>query len=549
MIPEINGIYEKTSGIFIIPANEIAVDFASEYFDTFAMRMAGLSKKEVRLTVSENTAWLHAIQNEALIPGSYELTISAEAITVSYSDGEGLSNALTTLFLLIRDSADQGIRCGKICDTPKYAHRGFLLDVSRHYFSVETIKVMIEETSLHKMNRMHWHLSDNQGYRIESKLFPKLNEVGSWRNDADFGDSYGGFYTFDEIKEIVTFAHTRGMEIIPEIDMPGHLAAILRAYPEFTCSGEEVIVKDASENPDRILCAGQPQSIQFVKALLGEVSALFPYPYFHIGGDEVNKTEWKKCPHCQQKMQELGIADEEALQNWFTSEMTAYLKTLGKTAICWNDSLRTDSDLPALIQYWDVKGAPFPADTYTAGKRKWIYSYCHEFYFDYDPDMCPMRKTRTLPAHFINNDLIPDNDLLGIECALWTENILTAEALYQKAFPRIFAVADRGWMGTCTDDGYADFRNRVETELAFLDQKQITHMSVPEADPDTETIVKKVSDIWLPRLNGAIQYKSAYYSDMLEKIVRQKLNGVLSAEKTKELLAPSLKLRKELLGY
>ena len=304
----------------------------------------------------------------------YELNVSENRIDIFATAREGIVWGLTTLYWLIRFGSGN-LQCGRYVDEPALSWRGFLLDSCRHFFPAEVIKIMIEQCSLRKINRMHWHLSDDQGYRIESRKFPRLNQHGSWWINPN-GTKYGGFYTQNEIREIVEFARARGVEIVPEIDMPGHVTAIVSSYPEVSCSGLPVPVSITGGIHPRILCAGKDSAIRFAEELIEEVLPLFPFRYYHIGGDEAPKEEWKKCPDCQKRMQELGLQDEEELQAWFTDKITEFLAAKGKTAIGWNEVLKSGKVREdTVVQYWaeEGEGENYCEEAFSAG-RKCIYS-------------------------------------------------------------------------------------------------------------------------------------------------------------------------------
>ena len=408
MIPKINGTQTLTAGVFSLKEKICLCHGRKELFAVLENRLKTVptlentifhfsSEDKVSSGEADNstaeTVVISLVEDTALAPEAYRLTISEEQAVVAASGDPGHIQGLTTLYQLLLEG-NGSCPCQEIADAPLYGYRGFHMDCSRHFFDKETVLLMIELASRVKMNRLHWHISDDQGYRLESRRFPKLNSIGSWRTEPD-GSRYGGYYTMEEVAEIVSYARARGIEIVPEIDMPGHVSAILAAYPELSCSGEPLEVPSMYGIHKRILCVGKEQTMDFVKELLAEVASLFPFPYFHIGGDEAPKDEWKTCESCQRKMKELGLTDEEDLQAHFTAEIANFLKTLGKTAICWNDALKS-SLIPAdvVCQYWDEEGEDPAYCTKDAAfaKRKWIYSFTGAFYFDYTPELTPMRR-------------------------------------------------------------------------------------------------------------------------------------------------------------
>jgi len=343
----------------------------------------------------------------------------------------------------------------------KYNYRSLHLDCARHFFSVSTIKKVIEGISFCNMNIVHWHLSDDHGWRIESKKFPRLHECS------------GEYYTQDEIREVVAYAKERGIEIVPEIDMPGHNLALLAAFPEYSCKGEPVEMAKARGVYKTILCAGKKETYAFVEELLEEVIPLFDSKYFHIGGDEAPKDEWKECPHCNAKMKELGITSYEDLQGYFTKQMCEILKKHGKTPICWNDALLANS-IPeeVIVQYWTIDYAKQMVPFVEKG-GKWIYSDMFELYLDYPHSMIPLKKVYEFTPHLYKYDIPRLDGLIGYEVCAWTEHIETEKDLCEHIFPRVFALAERANGEEHTD--YESFKERVREKVKLLEEAGIPY--------------------------------------------------------------------------
>lgn len=339
-----------------------------------------------------------------------------------------------------------------------FSYRGFMLDVSRHYMPAEEIRKFIKAASVCGMNKMHWHLTDDQGWRIEIKKYPKLTQIGSVRGRSYFGDvseteNNSGFYTQDEIRELVEYAKAYNIEIIPEIEIPGHASAMLAAYPQYGCqrtvmheNGKSVIAEPYAYHVmttggifPNLVCAGKDETIQFLKDILGEVADLFPASAIHIGGDEALKQHWRRCPDCQRRIREEGLADENGLQRWLVLKIGEYLEHKGKQTIVWNDSL-AGGILPGyfIVQHWmgnDKETAEFMG---TGGKV--ICSDVEHYYFDYSysvMDAYHIWQTPEIPPYARKH---PEG-LLGIECPLWTERITNKERAAYLLFPRMCAVA------------------------------------------------------------------------------------------------------------
>ncbi len=384
------------------------------------------------------------LRREATLPPEgYALNIRRDGITVSAASELGVIWALTTLCCL---STWGGIPLGRIEDAPKYPHRGLSLDCARHFFPAEEVQKIIEHLSLHKINVLHWHLSDDQAWRIESRRFPRLQEVS------------GAHYTQAQIREIVEFARLRGVEIIPEIDIPGHTTGILAAYPEYSCSGQETALAAKGGIYPIILCPGKEETFTFLRELLEELVPLFPGKRFHIGGDEAPKSEWKKCPRCQQRMAREGIENPEALQGWFTQRIQNLLESMGKTVICWNETLRGLTPDNIQIQYWtrQYQGA---MEAYVPTGGPWIFSEMFDLYLDYPHAMNSLKKCRQVRPYFGSVKPGREGQLLGLEACLWSEHISECDHLERQLFPRMIALAEAAWTGP---GAYAPFRARLK---------------------------------------------------------------------------------------
>ena len=352
----------------------------------------------------------------------------------------------------------------------KYNYRSLHIDSARHFFTVSTIKKVIKGISIVNMNVVHWHLSDDHGWRIESKKFPKLHECS------------GEYYTQEEIKEVVAYAKEHGIEIVPEIDMPGHNLALLSAFPEYSCKGEPVEMAKARGVYKTILCAGKEETYAFVEDVIEEIIPLFDSKYFHIGGDEAPKDEWKECPHCNAKMKELGLASFEDLQGYFTNQICEILRKHDKTPICWNDALLANN-IPedVIIQYWTIDYAKEMVP-FVAKQGKWIYSDMFELYLDYPHSMIPLKKVYEFEQHLYKYDIPTMEGLIGFEACAWTEHIDNEKDLCEHIFPRVFALAERANGEERTD--YESFKERVREKVKLLDSEGIPYTKEEWWDPE-----------------------------------------------------------------
>jgi hexosaminidase len=300
----------------------------------------------------------------------YALRVTPKHITINAEAAPGLFYGVQTLYQLMppeiyageeseAESEELQIPCLSIRDYPRYRYRGMHLDVSRHFFDIDFVKRYIDLIAMHKMNRFHWHLTDDNGWRIEIKAYPKLTEIAAWRVDREKepwrmttpikpGEkaTYGGYYTQEEIKEVVEYARKRYITIIPEIEMPGHTSEVLAAYPELSCTGGPFNVAPASYWPNvDIFCAGKEETFEFLTTVLDEVIELFPSKMIHIGGDEATKTRWQECELCQKRINDEGLDDEEELQGYFVKRIEKHLNSKGRTLVGWDEIV--ESGLPA----------------------------------------------------------------------------------------------------------------------------------------------------------------------------------------------------------
>lgn len=415
----------------------------------------------------------------------YELVVDGDVKVVSSTD-EGLFHGAMSLKQLIFDGYKDGVSYIDNCvvkDKPRFEYRGFMLDVVRHFFGKDVILGLIDSLALIKVNKFHLHLSDNQGYRLESKVFPVLNEKGNMRKGTrGDGVPVGGYLSQDDVREIVRYAEERYIEIIPEIDLPGHTLALLAAMPELGCTGEQYEVAERFGIDDRIMCAGREENYDFLEKLLAEVTALFPSKYFHLGGDEVPKTHWENCEKCKAKLKSEGLKNFEELQGYFTNRVINILKSRGKTPIVWNEAIYSGTlDESATCQYWsDGKRAERVVRAARAG-RKVIVSKCLPYYLDYTYGVNSVKDTyKYNPAELFDDEA--KKNIAGVECPLWTEYVPTVDKLYFQAFPRVIAVAESGWYDG--DKDYADFEERLLNVLGIMQADDKGYAELKDANPN-----------------------------------------------------------------
>ena len=396
----------------------------------------------------------------------YNLEINKNFILIKGSDREGLIHGVYSLIQLIPRSSgvsDSKLACVKINDYPKFKWRGLLLDCCRHFMSIDFVKRYIDLLAYHKMNVLHWHLTEDQGWRIEIDKYPKLTDVGAWRKEKD-GSIYGGFYTKEQIKEVVNYAYKRGVNIVPEIELPGHCVAALAAYPEYSCTGGPFEVeKDWGVFKD-IYCAGNDSTFVFLENILDEIIELFPSKYLHIGGDETPKYRWENCKRCNKRIKDENLENTHELQSYFIQRIEDYISSKGKKLIGWDEILEGGLANDATVQSW--RGFEGALEAVKTGHDAIVSPTSHA-YFDYDLDLIDLEKV-------YNFDPIPagvpsdkEKHIIGGECNMWTERApqITIDS---KVFPRLLAMSEVLWDYPIIRD-YNLFYERVQAHFKRLD--------------------------------------------------------------------------------
>lgn len=402
---------------------------------------------------------LEICPTELAHPEAYLIEISDEHISLKAARIEGFRHGYQSLLQLLYAAVwHHGglLPCQRIEDWPRYEWRGLHLDSSRHFFAVEDVLKYLEWMEALKLNRFHWHLTDDQGWRIESRNFALLTEKGAWRTDPQTG-RYGGFYSRDDIVRVVNNAQEMGIEVVPEIDLPGHAMAILSAYPDLACVPQDFQPLSVWGISEDILCAGKDATLDFLKELLTEVAEFFPGPYLHIGGDEAPKQRWKACPACQKRIKDQGLKDEEELQSWLIKELQAHLNTLGKTLIGWDEILDGSPGPDPIVSVWRGDGIDAARMASQSGNR---YLLCpNQFlYFDWKArddgpgafGVTSLQKVMSLkPEDYVFER--PEL-LIGGQANVWTEHMPDFATVKKMLFPRVFAMAEIFWNGRAHSD-------------------------------------------------------------------------------------------------
>lgn len=423
-------------------------------------------------------------------PEWYQLDVHSNGIEVTAHSDEGLYRGSCTLIQLLEQGRSTGsLPCLTITDHPRFPWRGMHLDPCRHFWSVEFTKKYIDLLARYKMNSFHWHLTDDQGWRIEIKKYPRLTEVGAWRKGSQVGpysrreyDSipYGGFYTQDEIREVVAYAAARHINVVPEIEMPGHALAALAAYPHLGCTGGPYEVNKGWGVFEDVFCAGNDSTFAMLEDVLSEVMDLFPSEMIHIGGDECPKEAWKACAKCQARKKAHGLKDEHELQSYFIQRIEKFVNSKGRKIIGWDEILEGGLAPNAAVMSWQgIEGG-------IAAARSGHYavmspgSHCYFDHYQGDPANEPLAiggyttVQKVYGYEPIPAELKPEEHkyILGAQGNVWTEYILTPEHVEYMAVPRMLALAEVLWTPKAKRNE-ADFIQRLEKEIVRLDEMQV----------------------------------------------------------------------------
>ena len=494
----------------------------------FAARLATVTGGTNPVTVADEVpaSGIRFVTDESLPAEGYELNVDGEGIEVRASQFPGFLYALQSLEQLLpaavygtepAPDAAWEVPCVKIADAPRFAYRGMHLDVARHFFSVDEVKRYIDVMAIHKLNTLHWHLTDDQGWRIEIKRYPELTAVGSIRKATVVrkewgtydGTPYGGFYTQDEIRDVVKYAADRGVTVIPEIDLPGHMLAALTAYPELGCTGGPYEVWGRWGVADDVLCPGREKTFEFLEGVLTEVMELFPSEYIHIGGDECPKVRWEKCPRCQAKIRQLGLKDdgehtaEHYLQSYVTDRIGKFLAHHGRRIIGWDEILEGRAPSDAVVMSW--RGSEGGIAAAKLGHDVIMTPNSH-FYFDYyqslDTDAEPFGIGGYIPMEQVYSydpafpELTPEQQkhILGVQANLWTEYVLSDEHLEYMLLPRLAALSEVQWCLPETKDWnrfIGSFRmDKIYSQLGYEFAKHIFGVTASYAvDPEKGGVV------------------------------------------------------------
>ncbi len=479
----------------IIQTNDVT-SFEALFLKESIKNQTGLDLKIVK-EVPNNVAIIHLVfdvqgPDASDFKENYKLEVTAKSITVKAEYNQGIFYGIQTLLQLIpfEHKSDIKVPCLQIVDSPKFKWRGMHLDVGRHFFPTAFIKKYIDYLALYKLNTFHWHLTEDQGWRIEIKKYPKLTQVGAWREGSMVGHyneqkfdtiHYGGFYTQNDIKEVVAYATERHITIVPEIEMPGHSLAALAAYPELSCTGGPFKVGTKWGVFDDVYCPKE-ETFTFLENVLTEVMALFPSEYIHIGGDECPKTRWKNCTHCQKIIQEKGLKDEHELQSYFIQRIEKFVNSKGRKIIGWDEILEGGLAPNAAVMSWRGTEGGIAA----AKEKHFVVmtpgSHCYFDHYQGEPKNEPIAiggYTNVEKVYAFNpvpKELTPEEAafILGAQANVWTEYMNTPEHVEYMIMPRMAALSEVLW-GTSDTANYKNFEQRLIQHFSIYDHKGINY--------------------------------------------------------------------------
>ncbi|WP_273209146.1 beta-N-acetylhexosaminidase [Runella zeae] len=434
----------------------------------------------------------------------YFLEVSPKRIVITAENPKGFFYGLQTLKQLMpaaifgsskADNVTWTVPCCYIEDQPRYAYRGLMLDVARHYYPVSFIKKYIDLLALHKMNTFHWHLTDDQGWRIEIKKYPKLTEVGSKRKETMLGHyndhkydakPYGGFYTQEEIKEVIKYAQERFVTVVPEIEMPGHALAALAAYPQYGNNPDKIYQVATTWGVHENVFAPREETFRFLEDILTEVIDLFPSPYIHIGGDECPKIQWQESRFCQDLIKKEGLKDEHELQSYFIRRIDKFITAKGRKMIGWDEILEGGISPNATIMSWRGTQGGIDAVKQNHDAIMTPTQFCYLDHYQTDPKTQPIAIGGFLPLDkTYSYDPTPEGfnaqeakHILGVQGNVWTEYMPTAEYVEYMTYPRGIALAEVGWTPKNLKN-FDDFKQRLEVHKQRLDYLNVNYFGAP----------------------------------------------------------------------
>ncbi len=499
---------QTLKGEFVLP-QKVVIAYQTTDGKNIAQYMADKLKVstgyEVRLSDKKGNITIQITPSLKMAEEGYRLSVTAKGVTIKAKTAKGAFYGMQSFMQLLPAQVEsatkvEGVKwvaqCCNIEDAPRFGYRGFHLDPCRHFITVENVKKQLDLMSMFKVNTMHFHLTEDQGWRIEIKKYPKLTTIGSIRTEGD-GSSYGGYYTQEQIKEIVDYAAKRYITVIPEIDLPGHMMAAIAAYPNLSCKGEKWSPRTVWGIEDLVMCAGKEDMFNFLGDIFDEIVPLFPGKYFHIGGDECPKTSWKNCPTCQKRIKDEGLqaegkhTAEERLQSYVIKRVEKMLEKRGRKIIGWDEILEGGLSENATVMSWrgtqgGIEAAMQKHDVIMTPGSDGMYLDWYQGDSKIEPVTIPS-PPRYLSSTY-NYNPVPDtiktlglaHHILGVQCNNWSEYMYTNAKMEYMMYPRAVALSEIAW-SPLNKKNFKDFCRRLDANSIRLDEHNITyHMPLPE---------------------------------------------------------------------
>ncbi|WP_341836586.1 family 20 glycosylhydrolase [Chitinophaga pollutisoli] len=504
------------------PGDEALQQVARDLADAI-LRQSGLRLKVTAGKSAASNVIILRLRPDTLGDEGYRLRVQPGLASITASRPAGAFYAMQTLLQLlpVQARAKPVLPVLEIIDSPRFGWRGLMLDVGRYYYPVSYIKQYLDYMAMHKLNTFHWHLTEDHGWRIEIKKYPRLTAVGAWRNGTQITNNrinhqpHGGFYTQEEVKEVVAYAQSKFITVVPEIEMPGHSMAALAAYPELSCTGGPFEMPVNWGIRKEVFCAGNEKTFAFLEDVLSEVAELFPGQTIHIGGDECPKDRWKACARCQERIKSNKLKDEHELQSYFITRIEKFLQSKGKRIIGWDEILEGGLAPNAAVMSWRGTQGGIQAAKLL---HPVVMTPNHFMYFDYyqgehylEPycisGFVPLRKVydyEPVPA-----ELTPEESrfILGVQANIWCEYIHSPERATYMTFPRAAALAETGWSSKNRKQ-WDDFTRRMETQYLRYEQAGIGYaasaynvaFSVQKDSARNKAVVTLQTDSYLPEI-------------------------------------------------
>lgn len=499
---------QTLKGEFVLP-RKVVIAYQTTEGKNIAQYMADKLKAstgyEVILSEKKGNITIQITPSLKMAEEGYHLNVTAKGVTIKAKTAKGAFYGMQSFMQLLPakiesptkvDGVKWVAQCCNIEDAPRFGYRGFHLDPCRHFITVENVKKQLDLMSMFKVNTMHFHLTEDQGWRIEIKKYPKLTTIGSIRTEGD-GSSYGGYYTQEQIKEIVDYAAKRYITVIPEIDLPGHMMAAISAYPNLSCKGEKWSLRTVWGVEDIVMCAGKEDMFNFLGDIFDEIVPLFPGKYFHIGGDECPKTSWKNCPTCQKRIKDEGLQTdgkhtaEDRLQSYVIKRVEKMLEQRGRKTIGWDEILEGGLSANATVMSWrgtqgGVEAALQKHDVIMTPGSDGMYLDWYQGDSKIEPVTIP--STPKYLATTYNYNPVPDtikslglaHHILGVQCNNWSEYMYTNAKMEYMMYPRAVALSEIAW-SPLSKKNFEDFCRRLDANSIRLDEHHITyHIPLPE---------------------------------------------------------------------